>query len=392
MRRVDLFVVSVCVSLLLSGCASKGEWYKEVEDVTTAEYSEMDMPDQISVERYKIPLPDHANECGADTCDGIIYYLVDYSDYLMDQTGVHDIPFEEKYNTQVWAYDTRTGANRLLYRYQEDRCVRVGMICCNREHLMWEQYGQDGWKLVDLPLGEPSSEPRVIAERDSDRGELWDISPVLTENAVYWYDRQDGDHPISLYRYGFEDGKVDRIRQGLDLRSPYESIVVSEGETAVYENYEAGSNLIFYGLQEREESIVRVPVKICSPVISQEICAWARGYDVGETEPIYVYHREEGILEAIDVSPYQCPYYGVMDSFLFVICRDYYEPADGGGLYCYDTDSKGYIRLPFDEEDYFFSIQHPADGTLFMETSQEGDRDSQENFFRAIIISKKETG
>ena len=47
------------------------------------------------------------------------------------------------------------------------------------------------------------------------------------------------------------------------------------------------------------------------------------------------------------------------------------------------------IRLPFDEEDYFFFIQRPADGTLFLEMSKEGDRDSEENLFRAIIISKK---
>lgn len=380
----------LCMSLFLSGCAAKGEWYRQVEDITAAEYSEMDMPDEISVEQYGIPLADHANVCGADTCDGIIYYLVDYSDYLIDQTGIHDIPFEEKYNTQVWAYDTRTGENKLLYKYREDRCVRVGMICCNTEHLIWEEY-RDGWKIVDFPLGESSPEPTVIVEWDPDRGQLWDISPVLAGDALYWYDQQDGNHPISLFRYGFGDGKIYRIRQGLDLRSPYESIVVSEGETAIYENYEDGSDLVFYGLQEQEESIVRVPVKICSPVISQEICAWARGYNVGETEPVYVYHRKEGTMEEIDLSPYKGSYYGVMGSFLFVICRDD-KHAGGGGLYCYDTDSKGRIRLPFDEDDYFFFIQHPADGTIFLEMSKEGDRDSQDNLFRAIIISRKETG
>ena len=147
MRRGGLLVV--CMALFLSGCATKGEWYKQVEDITTAEYSEMDMPDEILVEQYKIPLADHANVCGADTCDGIIYYLVDYLDYLMDQTGVRNIPFEEKYNTQIWAYDTRTGENNLLYKYQEDRCVSVGMICCNKAHLIWEEYRQDGWKVVN---------------------------------------------------------------------------------------------------------------------------------------------------------------------------------------------------------------------------------------------------
>lgn len=385
MRHLSLLVV--CMALFLSGCGTKEEWYTQIEDITAAEYVEMDMPDELSVEQYEIPLAAHANECGADTSDGIIYYLVDYSDYLTDQTGVHDIPFEDKYNTQVWAYDTQTGENKLLYKYQEDKCVSVGEICCNKKYLIWEEYRQGGWKVVGFPLGESSPEPKVIVERDPDRGQLWDISPTLTEDALYWYDQLEGDHPISLFKCGLEDGKIDKIRQGLAVQSFL--TVMPKGETVFCENYEDGSDLIFHKLQDQEESIVRVPTKINSPVISQEICAWARGSDVGDRESVYVYHREDKALEEIDISPYTGAYYEVMDSFLFVVCRDYGH-AGGGGLYCYDTNNKGYVRLPFDEEDYFFFIQRPADGTLFLEMSKEGDRDSEENLFRAIIISKKE--
>lgn len=99
----------------------------------------------------------------------------------------------------------------MLYQYNETFCVEITDMYCNGEFLIWEDYGvESDWSVKCLPLTlEESGEPETIINAQSIPGDFWSITPVLTEDKVYWY--HQGDDEAILYQYDLKRKKWKRF-------------------------------------------------------------------------------------------------------------------------------------------------------------------------------------
>lgn len=136
MRRIKLFCI-VSSMLLQSGCRASENVFSN-SDLEELSFRQVETPPEGFELDECTALEDEMN-IGAFCVYGEDFvYEVNYKDFLTDQTGLKgDIPFEDKYNTQLRRLNMTTGKDELLYKYDAQGCVDTTDIECNDKYCIW---------------------------------------------------------------------------------------------------------------------------------------------------------------------------------------------------------------------------------------------------------------
>ncbi len=268
-----------------------------------------------------------------------IYYAIDYSFYYDDPLGENKLEFLKEHNTEIHSYDLGTGEDKILYKYDEERCVSLWEMDCNGEYLIWEDNLQDEkWRILAIKLDE-ISEPVEIISYQEDFGENWNVSIEIDEDNVYWYDAlYEREHPIILYSYNLKSEEIKVLKENLDLYSPYERFVVLDG---IYSSYIYNSNETKIKVSDiKGNDILELTTRgdILNPLCNDDICIWM---DADNNKKIYVYHIKEESLEIIKTN----------SIFSYAILRDYIFVNQQGGVLIYDVERKEYSDLVLSEDE-----------------------------------------
>lgn len=368
MKKCKVIMTALLI-IFLTGCSqSRQQDIKlDKEELQTYDYQEVESSEQdIKISECEFSIPEHSQVDAFCVYNNIVYYVVGFSDYLENNTGSHFVEFEEKYNTQIRSFNMNSKEDCLLYQYKEDNCINVTDIVCNGNYLIWEDYQSDEWKIQKLSLAEDEVPEIIIDNSTYESGTLWTITPVITEDSLYWYDQSDEpDNPVTLYRYDFETKKTDTFQSGLDLSSPYTHVSIVNGICTFFEKKDKDKSIIYiYNLAKKELTTLTVPMDVSNPISNGEICIWLKGEDYYDREILYVYNLLEGSFEQINVS--NAFSYGILGEYIIVNQTDY-DLYNNNELFCYDAKCKTYFPITSSENVIYGFTFYGLPDNIYME-------------------------
>ena len=249
-----------------------------------------------------------------------VYYEVNYYDMLIDQTGqIGNIPFEEKYNTQIRVYDTKTDSDELVYQYHEDGCLDISDIIFDGTYLIWEE--------------------------------------VKDDRTVYMLDPTTQTQP-----------------QKLDLESQAVNPFTLCGNYDIsLEKGDGTSSITIQNIDNHEKRTLSVKGAVHRPAANEYLCIWTE--ESGDADILYVYDFNEGKLSQIEFSPGRLFSYALLEHY--VIANQRRESSYGKeGIYCFDLEEMTYEQLFSSEDDaytFLFTFQG-ADHSVYFELADQTDK------------------
>jgi len=167
-----------CLLLILTACGADPKPVEtirvvEEEEIRKGMYQEVEYLERMPQVTQIAPfMPENAiSGCFCANGD-TVFYLAYFGDYLLDQETGNNKEFEPQYNTQIWAYDKESGSCALIYQYDEDWCVEISDMVCDESTLVWEDYGDEGWRLQAMPL-DGSASPEIIISKADMNSDIW---------------------------------------------------------------------------------------------------------------------------------------------------------------------------------------------------------------------------
>ncbi|MDE7432009.1 MAG: hypothetical protein K2N34_08860 [Lachnospiraceae bacterium] len=364
MKKCKVIMIAFLV-IFLAGCSQSRQQdiIVDMEELQAYDYQEVESPEHdIKISECEFSIPEHSQVDAFYVYDNTVYYSVGFSDYLQNNTGSHFVEFKEKYNTQIRSFNMKSKEDSLLYQYKEDNCINIADIACNGTYLIWEDYQIDGWRIQKLSLTEDESPEIIVDNGAHEFGTLWTITPVITEDSLYWYDKSDElDNPVTLYRYDFKTKKTDIFQSGLS--TPYTHVSIVNGICTFFEKEDKDKTIIYiYNLAKKELTTLTVPMEVRDPISNGEICIWLKGWDYYDTEMLYVYNLLEGSFEQIDVS--HAFSYGILGEYIIVNRHDY-DSYRNDELFCYDVKSKTYFPITSSENVSYGFTRHGLPDNIY---------------------------
>lgn len=362
------FYIALLLCVIIGYCCLKN---RESEIVLSEEefvkYEYILQPDiwenmKINIIEFDIPKNSSCESCCV--YQGIVYYSVEYTDYLIEQTGTEVREFKPEYNTQIRAYDCESGEDRLLFQYQKERCIHITDIQANDKYVIWEEY-IDGttWGIRGIELTN-IDHAKLIINGEECSSVLWSVTPNLRDTILYWYDQnENGD--IYLSQYDLKNEKWNVMIEKCNLASPFEHVSVNEDIITTYQlNESGGYDIIRWktALLKQKERL-SFTSSVAQPIADSQRCIWGMGYDVWDNK-IYHYCYKNREKEYIESDNYFS--YALISRYMIVNQKDKEE-----GLYCYDLENKKYGKLELqDGYSYWYTFQSP-DGGVYCEIKDE---------------------
>ena len=229
------------------------------------------------------------------------------------------LPFEEKYNTQIRVYDTKTDSDELVYQYHEDGCVDISDIIFDGTYLIWEE--------------------------------------VKDDRTVYMLDPTTQTQP-----------------QKLDLESQAVNPFTLCGNYDIsLEKSDGTSSITIQNTDSHEKRTFSVKGTVNRPVANEYLCIWTE--ESGDADILYVYDFNEGKLSQIEFSPGRLFSYALLDHY--VIANQRRESSYGKeGIYCFDLEGMTYEQLFSSEDDaytFLFTFQG-VDHSVYFELADQTDK------------------
>ena len=170
-------------------------------------------------------------------------------------------------------------------------------------------------------------------------GELSTITPLITEDSVYWYDLvKYENYYFVIYRYDLEQKEISVHRKGLDTYSPYMHISLEEDTLLTY-RYEDDYTTIF--MEEGNDCItIDTLGKVEELKGNNRICVWNTAEN--EREKVFLYDVVKNEYYYIP-----CNYvfsFSVYDNVIIINKLD--------GIYAYDIESKTYMSIKESDSTY----------------------------------------
>lgn len=348
MKKISYIWLIISI-LLLSACKNDGQALIDLtntRNLTPISFSETDnVKMQLAIKQISIPTQENAYINSFCEVDGIIYYTVSFFDYLekiaMEQKD-NTLRFEEKYNTQIRAFNTSSKEDRLIYKYNKDYCVLVTNLVCNGEYLVWEDYAKDSsWSINKINLGNNKviNTPKVIiSQNDYPDTILGSITLTITKDYLYWYQctpsTDKGKFNTRIDYYDFENDKVSTIMDNLFLISPYERVSIVDNVICAYSKDIDDIYVIHvYDIKANARHDIIVPTNVVAPISNGKIIIWSDTFDAKRN--MYVYNLEKDEINLIqNGDDYSLLSYNILDDKVLV-CNS--KDADGfSNIYYYD--------------------------------------------------------
>lgn len=345
MKR-SFYCVIVIVLLQLCSCGKTQDALVDMQKINGVQYKEgKDIADGFEI--YSAQLPVNEENLGFYcVADSKIFYVVDYSDSLLDQTGTKEsVRFEDKYNTQIHMYDMKKEEDMLLYKYDIDYCMKIFDIRTNGDRIVWvEQPKNGGWIMKTLNMGEKTEPQIIIDSTQISSDEINAAVPTMSEDKVYWYIHENGKkHPFSLYSYSFLTQEIQCEQVEIDLESPYEGFsLISEIGTLLKREDNEENIIELWDVKNSTIYKLNVVGEVSNPISNDYISVWMKNYESDET--IYVYDRKVSEVSEIKLNPGRFFSYGIIGTKIFVNQREK-SLYGGDGLICFDVEQKKYQQI-----------------------------------------------
>lgn len=371
MRKYLLFFL-LSTFTFLSGCGKQEKILDFTEnEINPIEYVQTnDLSDNIEIVFYDLPCPENAVIGAWCVYDDLIFYAVDYIDYLSDHTGIGTIITpSEVYNSKILCYDISTKSATDFYIAES--IIPISDLCCNGEILLWEEYPKNidvSWELKYKLLDDSLSESNILLKDGDVDGIMLDIIPNLDGNKVYLYEQtgvDDTAHPILLYYYDITSKKTSLQKTELDLSSPYEQVSILNQWMATYQINVNNSNIYLDNIENGEKKVIKVPTRVCHPITNGLYCVWKKTYDAELMPGYYLYNDYQKSIDYIQVED---------NIFAYTILGDCVLLTCSNGIWCYDPEKRQYQCL-LDDEDYsYIYISNGNDGNAYtaVETFPDG--------------------
>lgn len=341
--KYSIILWEVLVLWGVSGCGESGNMASN-SDFKELSFQQVETPPEGFKLRECTVLEDEIN-IGAFCFYGEdLVYEVNYHDSLTDQTGLKgDVPFEDKYNTQLRRLNMTTGEDELLYKYDAEGCVDITDVVFNEHYLVWETM-EDTWKLHLLRLGQDSA-VETIVDGTQNAGDLDKVILTLKEDELFWYNKNGlEDNCISLCSYNIPNKELHSYKSGLDLRSPYtKPAIIEEICTTFSRKQEDGNQIYITDMDKKEEVVLNVNMSVCNPISNDEYCIWTQGYG-GESSNIYVYDFDTQTGSVISLGEASCFSYALLGEYIIINQRGTSKYGEEG-LYCFRPDTGEYYRF-----------------------------------------------
>ncbi len=370
-----------CLLLILTACGADPKPVEtirvvEEEEIRKGMYQEVEYLERMPQVTQIAPfMPENAiSGCFCANGD-TVFYLAYFGDYLLDQETGNNKEFEPQYNTQIWAYDKESGSCALIYQYDEDWCVEISDMVCDESTLVWEDYGDEGWRLQAMPL-DGSASPEIIISKADMNSDIWTVTPAVCGNRVYWYDSKAGEEGFSAYEYDLTSGTLTRLQEGI-AGTPYEHISVMNRMFTFCETAEDIYRLQFRNMDTGDSLLLETTVPVLNPISNGRVCAWRTSYD--SDKRLYVYDHKADTMEWIelpkDVLEKEGDFfsYAVLDRMVIVNYRGS-SLSRVGRLLCYDIETKTYTELAaVDENGTLMYTFQDSESRVSLEMSLEQD-------------------
>lgn len=370
MRRVKLFCI-VLSMLLLSGCGAS-EKVLSNGDIEELSFRRVETPP----EGFKLSecnaLENEVNIGAFCVYGEDLVYEVNYKGFLTDQTGLKgDIPFEEKYNTQLRRVNMTTSEDELLYKYDTQRCVDITDIVFNEQYLAWETM-EDTWKIHLLHLNQDSP-VEAIVDGVQNVGDLDEVILSLKADELFWYNKNGSENNcISLYSYNIPNKEIYSYKSGLDLRSQYtKPAIIEETCTTFSRKQEDGNQIYITDIDKKKEVVLNVNMSVCNPISNDEYCIWTNGYG-GESNNIYVYDVDSNTGSVISLGEASCFSYALLGEYIIINQRGTSQYGEEG-LYCFSPDACEYHRFEGLEDKTVLHTFQGVDGNVYFQVGDDTD-------------------
>lgn len=338
MKKNVYFLMGILL-VVLCGCGKTQDTSVDMQKATVAEYHEADhLADEFEIRSVKLPVKEE-NLGFYCVSDGKIFYVVDYSDSLQDQTGTgENVEFENKYNTQIHMYDMNQKEDQLVYQYDLDYCMPIYDLRARGNRIVWiEQPKNGGWIMKTMDTGDEIQPQSITDSMEMSSDENDAVVPTLGGNKVYWYQcEKEKKHPYSLYSYDFLTQKIQCEHQDLDVENSKLSQLHIDGE-------------------------------VSAPVSNESLSVWMKNYETDGT--LYIYDWDAAEIGKIDFNPGRFFSYGIIGDNVFVNQRD--QSAYGSdGLICFDVKKKEYQQIM--ETDQMLTIFQGDEDEIYTSVVEDG--------------------
>lgn len=299
--------------LILSGCKNNKLKTIDLSQETISKDSFVfsnENGSDITINEYEIPLPEHAESFSFSFYDDVIYYVIDYSNYLEPKTE-KDIKdpkiFKSKYNTEILSYNTITKQIKTIYKYNENYCVNVHDIVCNDNYLVWDELSKEGIysiKMISIENNIKNIEPKtILTSKNYDMGYLDTFRLRITDDKLYWHQAKENKEKTelncSVYQYSFKNNEINKVLDNLSLGSPYEIVSIDNKNLCSFTRTDNTNNIIHItNLENGNKTDVFVSTPIVSPVSNGKIIAWSDSYEA--SRKLYYYNIETSELNVLN--------------------------------------------------------------------------------------------
>lgn len=364
MKRLYMMLILVTI-FVITGCAQQKETILNLQnEKREAEtYKETDsLKEQLELQFIEIPVPEHANVSSWTVYDNMVYYGVDYIDYLTDHEGKGITRSEKDHYTKIISYDIQSEVSETLY--EADSVIAISDVCTNGKQLIWEEYPRQenlSWCVKLLALSEDNSTAETILSDNNTEGELFDIIPNLTAQNIYWYDLTNTpSHPIHLFRYNLEKKDIAIMKENLDLSSSYEQVSIMDDQICTYamnavnnSKYLKTGMIYIDNLTQKHNITLSVPTKVIHPIANHNYCIWGESYE--ENDRLWAYDFLSKQLQCISLKE-------IGGKFSYTLLDDLIIVPTYNGIWCMDPKSQTYANLVmYGENDSFGHIWYNSD-------------------------------
>ncbi len=357
--------------VLVCGCGKTQDTSVDMQKATAAEYQEADnLADEFEIQSVNLPIKEE-NLGFYCVSDGKIFYVVDYSDSLQDQTGTgENVEFENKYNTQIHMYDMNQKEDQLVYQYDLDYCMSIYDLRARGDRIVWiEQPKSGGWIMKTMDTGDEIQPQSITDSTEMSSDENDAVVPTMSEDKAYWYQcKKEKKHSYSLYSYDFLTQKIQCEQTDLDVESPYEgfSLVSSVGTLLEKEN-DVHSLIHLWNVKNAKKAQLHIDGEVSAPISNESLSVWMKNYETDGTLYIYDWYAAE--IGKIDFNPGRFFSYGIIGDNVFVNQRD--QSAYGSdGLICFDVKKKEYQQIM--ETDQMLTIFQGDDDEIYTSVVEDG--------------------
>lgn len=279
--------VSFALCLLLFACSRTKYDFINLPSVEKTQFKELGIDNfAINKKLYTIPLPPNAAITELILHNNMVYYVVDYANNFVDQTGTKPMPkFTKDYQTEIRAYDLLLKKDTLIYKPADIDYKAIEHLGVNGQYLFFVDYTQSNithnadhrlWHLNLLNLQTKEKQeilPDLAAKYGEHRLLIKLIKQELQMEII-----SINESPVHL-RYDLVTGKLENCLELVNQCAYEDKVKLNYQHTGIKKitdtnkiNYLFATSEFNFTYKNKQEKQVALPLKVEYVKLNEQYC------------------------------------------------------------------------------------------------------------------------